>query len=130
MTRRVLTQFAAGEIRRLRAEMNDWGEPKWTGLEIATATNVSESTVWRVLGKQAAYAKMGKVAPGGLSMEMAAAALANAPAAGLDAQADASLARLQTLLADVKVPQKGLLDLPLSDAAKERLATFRSPLDE
>ena len=63
-------------------------------------------------------------------MEMAAAALANAPAAGLDAQADASLARLQTLLADVKVPQKGLLDLPLSDAAKERLATFRSPLDE
>ena len=94
MTKRVLTQAQAGEIRRLRSELNDWNEPKWTGAEIALHVGCSESTVWRVIGKQAAYAKMGRVEPGGLSMEMAHAAVAlTGGNSVLDAEAAASQAR-------------------------------------
>lgn len=99
MTKRVLTQMQAGEIRRMRAELNDWGEPKWTGAEIAHRIGCSESTVWRVLTKQAAYAKMGKVEPGGLSFEAAHAALVLAPETpGLQDGAAASQARFIAML--------------------------------
>ena len=91
---RKLSQMQCGEIRRLRAEVNDWGEPKYTGLEIAIRVGCSEGTVWRVLGKQAAYAKMDKVEPGGLSFEAAGVALTLAPVNGMEEEIAASLARL------------------------------------
>lgn len=102
MVKRVMTQFTAGEVRRLREELNEWGEPKWTGVEIAVVLGVSESTVWRVLSRQAAYAKMGKVEHGGLTMEVAAAAMANSGGGagqGLDAAAAASEERFLAKLA-------------------------------
>lgn len=116
MSRRILTQMQAGEIRRMRAELDDWGAPKWTGTEIAVHVGVSESTVWRVLNKQAAYAKMGKVEPGGLSFEAASAALTLAPVTGMEAEIAASQARLQQLLAQpdamaaVRTPPPSPLD--------------------
>lgn len=58
MTKKVLTAAAAMECKRLRAELNDWGEPAWTGAQIAVRLGVSEATVWRALKKQAAYAKL------------------------------------------------------------------------
>lgn len=94
MVKRVLTQMQAGEIRRLRLEKNDWGEPLYTGAEIAAAVGVSESTVWRVLNKQAAYAKMGKVEKGGLSMESASVALTLSGFQGLEGEAAASANRV------------------------------------
>lgn len=106
--RRVLTQMQAAEVRRLRAEKNDWDEPRYTGLEIAVAVGVSEATVWRVLSKQAAYAKMGKVEPGGISMEAASVALTLAPVKGLEAEAQASLARVRAMLAEGQVPPSAL----------------------
>ena len=91
MTKRVLTQAQCGEIRRMRAEVDDWGEARWTGLAIAEAIGCSEGTVWRVLGRRAGYAR----APSGLSMEAAAAAMVLSPAAtGLDAEAQASAERM------------------------------------
>ena len=132
MTKRVLTQFAAGEIRRLRAELNEWREPRWTGMEIAAAVGVSESTVWRVLGKQAAYAKMGKADAGGLSMEAASAALANSPEVDMREAADASARRVMEMLASMpQTAEIKKLELPpLTPEAQARLATFRNPLDE
>lgn len=109
MSKRSLTPLQAGEIRRLRAEVNDWGEPKWTGAEIARAIGCSESTVWRVLGGTAAY---GKPRPtSGMTMELAAASLAvgGGEAAGLDAAAEASMRRLQEKLAR-PVPPSALDD--------------------
>ena len=93
MAVRKLTQMQCGEIRRLRAELNEWREPKWTGLQIAVAVGCSEGTVWRVLGKQAAYATMTKVEPGGLSFEAAGAALTLAPVNGMEEEIAASQAR-------------------------------------
>ena len=98
MVKRVLTQMQAGEIRRMRLELNDWGDPKWTGAEIAAAIGVSESTVWRVLNKQAAYAKMGKLEKGGLSMEAASAALTLSGFTGMHDEAAASAARVMERL--------------------------------
>lgn len=123
MVKRVLTQWQAGEIRRLRLEKNEWGDAKWTGMEIAVSLGISESTVWRVLNKQAAYAKMGKVEPGGLSMEMAAAALANAPVAGMEKEAQDSYQRLQERLTKL-VPPPSPID-ELSESAKARLETYK-----
>jgi transcriptional regulator with XRE-family HTH domain len=60
--KKVLTPAAVGEIWRLREELDDWGEPKWSGEQIAEQIGVSESTVWRVLRKKAAYRKEGPAA--------------------------------------------------------------------
>ena len=62
MSKKILTPAAAGEIRRLRDEVDEWGEPCWSGAQIADKLGVSESTVWRVIRKQAAYARV-KAAP-------------------------------------------------------------------
>ena len=97
MTKRVLTQMQCGDIRRLRAEVDDWGQPKWTGLQIAAKVGCSESTVWRVIGKQAAYADMRKVPGGGLSMESAHAAISLNPGTVDESLVAASLARFQQL---------------------------------
>ena len=72
MSKRALTPAAAMEIKRLRAERNDWGEAKWSAAEIAEKLGVSESTVWRVLKKRAAYSAMRELP----SEEEAAASLA------------------------------------------------------
>jgi len=104
MPKRVLTQMQAGEIRRLRAELNEWGEPAHSGLQIAAYVGCSESTVWRVLGKQAAYAKMGRIEPGGLSFEAADVALKLSPINGLEEEAAASAARV---MARLQVPTQG-----------------------
>jgi len=128
--KRVMTQFTAGEVRRMRAEVNEWGEPKWTGVEIAVALGVSESTIWRVLNKQAAYEKMGRVEPGGLTMEAAAAAAANSPGAGLEKKVAASLARLQGMLGGAGERASPPKQSFMSPEAQARYELMRSPLDE
>lgn len=128
MARKVLTQFAAGEVRRMRAEVDEWGDPLWTGLEISIKLGISESTVWRVLNKQAAYAKMGLVEKGGLTMEMAHAALVLNPATGIDEAAKASEAAMLKFMRDgampvVKAPSGGTDQL--TPAARARLSLFQ-----
>lgn len=135
MTKRVLTQMQAGEIRRLRAEMNDWGEPRYTGAEIAAAVGVSESTVWRVLNKQAAYAKMGRVEGGGLSMESASAALTLSGFKGMEAEAEASAQRVLERLKQGEAADSGHRDPPPSplegaDAPAETEGASLSKLNE
>lgn len=117
MSKRSLTPLQAGEIRRLRAEVNDWGEPKWTGAEIARAIGCSESTVWRVIGQTAAY---GKPRPtSGMTMELAAASLAvgGGDTSALDSAAEASMKRLQERLAR-PAPKSALDDDEPADAAE------------
>ena len=46
-------------IWKLRDEKDGWGDPKWSGAYIAEQLGVSESTIWRVLTKRAAYAVKG-----------------------------------------------------------------------
>jgi len=115
MVKRVLTQMQAGEIRRMRLELNDWGDPKWTGAEIAAAIGVSESTVWRVLNKQAAYAKMGKLEKGGLTLEAASAALTLSGFEGLKDEAAASAARVMERLKQPLPEVPGLERAPPPD---------------
>lgn len=135
MTKRVLTQMQAGEIRRLRLERNDWGEPLYTGAEIAAAVGVSESTVWRVLNKQAAYAKMGKVEKGGLSMESASAALTLSGFKGLDREAEESAQRMMERLQQNEAADAGHRAPPPSplegaDAPAETEGASLSKLNE
>lgn len=52
---KVLTPGQVEQIFRLREELDEWGEPKWSGAYIAEQMGVSESTVWRVLTRRAAY---------------------------------------------------------------------------
>ena len=60
--KKVLSPAAVSEIWRLREELDDWGGPKWSGEYIASQLGVSESTVWRVLRKRAAYRTEGPAA--------------------------------------------------------------------
>ena len=56
MTKKTLTPEKVEWIKKLRSELDGWGEPKWTQDYIAEAVGVSSSTVWRVLNEKAAYA--------------------------------------------------------------------------
>ena len=60
--KKALTPAAVEEIWRLREELDEWGEPRWSGEYIAAQIGVSESTIWRVLRKKAAYRKEGVAA--------------------------------------------------------------------
>ena len=131
---KVLTPQAVMEIHRMREELNEWEEPKYSGAHIAEQLGVSEATIWRVLKKRAAYST-GKAGNGqvaarfdAMSRDTLGAMQQNRPE--LDAAAAASEARMLARLSEVKAVK----ELPLSDAAKERLALFtevtRSPLDE
>jgi len=115
MTKRVLTQMQVGEIRRMRLIKNEWDEPLYTGAEIAAAVGVSESTVWRVLNKQAAYAKMGGLEKGGLSMEAASVALTLSGFNGLKSEAAASAARVMERLKQPLSETPGLERAPPPD---------------
>lgn len=55
MSKKLLTPEQVTMIRNMRAEVDGWGDPKWTGEHIADAVGVSPSTVWRVLKERAAY---------------------------------------------------------------------------
>lgn len=61
---KALNPAQVAQIFRLREEKDDWGDPKWSGAYIAEQLGVSESTVWRVLTKRAAYTvkKGGRIA--------------------------------------------------------------------
>lgn len=61
MSKKILTPGNVQAILRMRAIQDDWGDPRYTGSDIAIELGVSESTVWRVIKQQAAYAK--RVAP-------------------------------------------------------------------
>lgn len=58
MGKRILTPSAAAEILRLRAMQDEWGDALHTGFDIAGILGVSEATVWRVIKRQAAYARV------------------------------------------------------------------------
>ena len=49
MGKKALSPAEVAQIYALREQVDDWGEPKWSGEYIAQALGVSESTVWRVL---------------------------------------------------------------------------------
>lgn len=68
---RVLTPAAVEAIHTMRAELDVWGEPKYSGEAIAEKMGVSESTVWRVLKMKAAY-KLSKVGNGQVAARFAA----------------------------------------------------------
>ncbi len=124
---KVLTPAAVVEIHRMREVLNEWGEPKFSGAHIAEQLGVSEATIWRVLKKRAAYAA-GRKGSGQTEARFDAMTRDTLGAGGmdrpdLDAAAAASLAKM---LAGAQAKA----ELPMSESAKERLATFRSPLDE
>ena len=126
MSRKALTPAAAGEIRRLYDEKDEWGEPRYSGAWIADQLGVSESTVWRVIRRQAAYAKV-IAAPTQdqmtASMERTLALLESQPP---NPETDQSTARLRQELQE----RKRLIDDPqarrdkllegLSEEVKER----------
>ena len=123
---KVLTPAAVVEIHRMREVLDEWGEPKFSGAHIAEQLGVSEATIWRVLKKRAAYA-LGKNSGqmearfDAMTRDTLGAGSMNRP--DLDAAAAASLAK-------VLAGAQAKAELPMSESAKERLATFRSPLDE
>lgn len=131
---KALTPNAVVEIWRLREELDDWGEPKWSGAFIAAQLGVSEATIWRVLKKRAAYAE-GRKANGqelarfdAMTRDTLGAMKQNRPE--LDVAAAESLARFQAMQEGASPPtrERG------SPEYEARLAAFttvrRSPLDE
>ena len=130
MSKRALTPSAAGKILELREELNEWGEHIYTGDEIAELLGVSPSTVWRVIHKQAAYARV-KAAPTQAqmqaSMERTLAILTAAPTAS-NPEAQASIERLKRSIeqqqGELEDPTKRIdalvKDLPPAVAGKAR----------
>jgi hypothetical protein len=107
-------------IHTLRRELDCWGEPKWSGEYIAQQIGVSESTVWRVLRKRAAYApEVGEKRM--LALEMDTLKVLERADPEMEKRAAESLARV--LAGQNKAPTWG--DEQLTDAARTRLALFR-----
>ncbi len=61
MTRKVLTPSAAMEIKRLHALRDSRGQPVHSQMTIADMLGVSETTVFRVIHKRAAYSNLREV---------------------------------------------------------------------
>ena len=56
MAKKAVSSEMAERIFELRQEVDGWGDPVWGCGELAQQFGVSESTIWRVLAKRAAYA--------------------------------------------------------------------------
>ena len=56
MSKKLLTAEQAEMVHKLREKVDSWGDPVYTGREIAEEMGVSEATIWRVLNRQAGYA--------------------------------------------------------------------------
>jgi len=127
---RVLTPTAVGEVYRMREQLDEWGEPKWSAAHIATQLGVSEATIWRVLKKRAAYGKKGSAA--GQEEARFDAMLNDTLGVGeqsrpdLDRRAEESLARMLGGAKERASPPKPAL----SPEAQARYELLRSPLDE
>jgi IS30 family transposase len=61
VSKKIVTPELAGEISRLREEVDGWGDKKWSCAAIAEKLGLSESTVWRVDTRRAAYAGKNRV---------------------------------------------------------------------
>jgi hypothetical protein len=68
MAKKVLTPEAAGHIRRMREQVDGWGDPLHSAQAIALELGVSESTVWRVIKQTAAYSGRAAVVTGRAAM--------------------------------------------------------------
>jgi hypothetical protein len=127
MSKKMLTPGMVREIQRLRAELNEWGEAKFTGADIAQVLGISESTVWRVVRKKAAYARIDlALTPKHIELSNATAALQAMEGGSppMSPAAEESLRRVQALLkADVTAKDSMLesLPLPVREKAKELL---------
>lgn len=125
---KALTPTAVVEIHRLREELDDWGEPKYSGAYIAEQLGVSEATIWRVLKKRAAYATNKKSNGQDIArfdaMVRDTLGAAEQERPDLDAAAIASQAKLLASM------ERKAAALPMSSEAKARLATFTNPLEE
>jgi hypothetical protein len=127
---KVLTPAAVGEVYRMREQLDEWGEAKWSAAHIATQLGVSEATIWRVLKKRAAYGKKGSSA--GQEEARFDAMLNDTLGVGeqsrpdLDRRAEESLARMLGGAKERASPQKPAL----SPEAQARYEQLRSPLDE
>ena len=122
MSRKILTPGNVRAILEMRSILNEWGEPRHTGAEIAVQLGVSESTVWRVIREQAAYAR--RVAPSReaeqANFEAALNAVTAAPAAALEDAAQTSLAKLQAMLKEHKTKSAdGMLKELVKDTTNE-----------
>lgn len=99
MGRRVLTLAAAVEIKRLYAEVDQYGRKRYSQMQIAEMLNVSETTVFRAIRSSAAYRFT--------------------PEPKTDEDAAASLKRLQErIAAERDMPNKILADISPETAAK------------
>jgi hypothetical protein len=119
---KVLNPAQVAQIFKLREELDDWGDPKYSGAYIAEQLGVSEATVWRVLKKRAAYTvkKGGKQAAedarwNALNTE---AFGTGADAAELARKAAESEARMLALMNGA--PKAGLMEVPPEIAARAR----------
>ena len=55
---KVLSPAAVEQVHKWRDEVDEWGEPRYSGAWIAGELGVSESTVWRVLKQRTAYGRV------------------------------------------------------------------------
>lgn len=104
MGKKAITPAMAARIVELRLEKDGWGEQKWSCAAIAAQLGVSESTVWRVDSRRAAYAGKNPVLEAKRAEAQWAALEADAFRAGgqsappEEAAVTASLAKLQGML--------------------------------
>lgn len=133
MGKKILTPAAAMKILELRAEKDEWGEPKWTGDAIAQALGVSPGTVWRVIKKQAAYAQF-QAFPRTAEMNAITTSAKETMAAAAEQETNpevkASLERLTENLAAAEPTPLEERIKHLSEAAKETARRLLGPKPE
>jgi transcriptional regulator with XRE-family HTH domain len=122
--RKTLTPRQVEGIKKLRAEVDDWGEPKWTQEYIAEAFGVSSSTVWRVLNAKAGYVltkeqkRVKQLDAGWAALERE----AFGPAEKIDPQLEAAAAASQERL--IKMLEKQNAGLQCTDEVLERARAY------
>jgi hypothetical protein len=127
MARKILTPQNVQTIMDMRSIVDEWGEPRYTGTELAVHLGVSESTIWRVIKKQAAYQKriLPSQAEEQRSLEGALAAVTAVPVPGLDAEAQTSLEKLQEKLREHRAKGADSMLDELSSEAQARLKEYK-----
>lgn len=124
MSRKVLTNAAAMEIKRLYELEDQFGRKIHSQMEIASMLGVSETTVFRTIHKRGAYMALRDVPTETEAQESLKRFMTANPKY---AQQDTALQKLQAAVTEVKeLPKR--VDAMLSEISTETIP--RSPLDE
>jgi len=131
MGKKAISPEMAVRIYELREVLDEWGDHKWSCGAIAKQLGVSESTIWRVVAKRAAYvgrnAVMEKRQAEAQWKALEQEAFGQVEAPELDAAARASEEKMLRML---QGKEESWTEKQMSPETKARLALFRDVVPE